>query len=109
MAEGTRANIIVDQRHVTSAWRWWHVALRLLVLIFGGYAAASALVAGIARTLPLAGLARSEAVALASMSGFVFYLALLVWGFSRRRLAHLVLGFALAGGFGLTLMLAMGR
>jgi hypothetical protein len=82
--------------------------LRLLILIVGGYAAASALVAGVARTLPMAGLARSEAVALASMCGFGVYLALLIWGFSRTQLMRLALGFALVGGFGLALMLAMG-
>ena len=77
----------------------------MFVVIVGGYAATAALVAGVARVLPVAGLARSEAVALASMCGFVFYLALLIWGFSRRRLMRLVLGLALAGGFGLALML----
>ena len=109
MAEGPQADVIVDQRNASGASRWWHVALRLLVLVVGGYAAASALVAGMARTLPLTGLARSESVALASMLGFIVYLALLVWGFSRQRLTHLVLGFAVAGGFGLALMLVMGR
>lgn len=109
MAEGTQAKIIADQGYANGVWRWWHIALRLLVLIVGGYAAASALVAGTARTLPLTGLARSEAVALASMLGFVFYLMLLVWGFSRQRLTHLVLGLALAGGFGVALMLVTGR
>lgn len=104
MTEATQANLLVEQRNVTSAPRWWHVVLRLIVLIFGGYAAASALVAGIARVLPVAGLARSEAVAMASMLGFVFYLVLLIWGFSCQRLTHLVLGFALAGGLGLALV-----
>ena len=109
MAEGMQSNILVEQRAAAGAPRWWHAVLRLVVLIFGGYAAASALVAGVARALPLAGLARSEAVALASMLGFVFYLALLAWGFSRQRVTHLALGFALAGGFGVALMLTAGR
>lgn len=108
MAERAQAGI-PDRRYATGASRWWHVALRLVVVIIGGYAAASALVAGIARALPVTGLARSEAVVLVSMSGFVFYLALLVWGFSRRRLKHLVSGMALAGGFGLALMMAIGN
>jgi hypothetical protein len=105
MAERQAATSIADRRDATGAWRWWHVALYLLVLIGGGYAAASALVAGFARVLPVLGLARSEAVALASMLGFVFYLALLIWGGAQRRMARLLLGLTLAGGFGLTLML----
>jgi hypothetical protein len=106
MAERVSADTIVDRRDATGAWRWWQVAFYLLVLIVGGYAAASALVAGMARALPLAGLARSEAVALASMCGFVFYLALLIWGGAQRRIARLVIGLALAGGLGLALMFA---
>ncbi|ABE64445.1 hypothetical protein Nham_3720 [Nitrobacter hamburgensis X14] len=102
MAERTS---IIDP--ATGARRWWLVALRLLVLIVGGYAAASALVAGTAHVLPATGLARSEAVALVSMCGFGFYLALLIWGFSQPHLTRLVLGFTLAGGFGLALMMAM--
>ncbi len=109
MAERTHAEILVDRSNATGVWRRWHIALRVFVVIVGGYAATAALVAGVARVLPVAGLARSEAVALASMCGFVFYLALLIWGFSRRRLMRLVLGLALAGGFGLALMLATGR
>jgi hypothetical protein len=109
MAERAQATIPIDQRNAAGAWRWWHIALRLLVVIVGGYVAASALVAGLAGALPVTGLARSEAVVLASMCGFAFYLALLVWGFSRQRLTHLALGLALAGSFGLALMLATGR
>jgi len=108
MAERAQATIPIDQRNVIGAWRWWHIALRLLVVIVGGYAAASVLVAGLARALPVTGLARSEAVVLASICGFIFYLALLIWGFARRRLTHLALGLALAGSFGLALTL-MGR
>ncbi len=108
MVERAQAGI-PDRRYATGALRRWHVALRLAVVIVGGYAAASALVAGMARALPVTGLARSEAVVLASAGGFVFYLALLVWGFSRRRLTHLVPGMALAGGFGLALLMAIGN
>jgi hypothetical protein len=107
MAERAQANIPVDQRNATGAWRRWNIALRLFVVIVGGYGAALALVGGVARALPVTGLARSEAAVLASMCGLVFYLLLLVWGFSRRRLTHLVLELALAGGFGRALMLTM--
>jgi hypothetical protein len=105
MAEPTLANHV----NATGAWRWWHIVVRLLVVIVGGYAAASALVAGAARALPVTGLARSEAVVLASMCGFAVYLALLIWGFSRRQLVQLVLGLALTGGLGLALLLATGK
>jgi hypothetical protein len=109
MAERTHAENFDHQGNAASALRRWHVALRVLVVIVGGYAAAAALVAGVARVLPITGLARSEAVALASMCGFVFYLALLVWGFSHRHLVRLVFGLALAGGVGLALMFVAGR
>ena len=72
MAERTHAEILVDRSNATGVWRRWHIALRVFVVIVGGYAATAALVAGVARVLPVAGLARSEAVALASMCGFVF-------------------------------------
>lgn len=109
MAERISTNTLADEPEVIGARRRWLVALRLIVIIAGGYAAASALVAGIARVLPVTGLARSEAVALTSMCGFLFYLALLVWGFSRPRLATLVLGLSLAGGVGVVFMLAAGN
>lgn len=106
MAEPTPTAALIDEHEVIGANRWL-VVLRLLILIVGGYAATSALVAGTARVLPVTGLARSEAVALASMCGFGFYLALLIWGFSCSHLTRLLLGVTLAGGFGLALMLSM--
>jgi hypothetical protein len=108
MAEQIAANSLVDERATTGAMRRWFVVVRLLVVIVGGYAAASALVAGSARLLPIAGLPRSEAVVLASMLGFLFYLALLVWGFAQARLANLVLGLLLMGTIGIALMLVLG-
>ena len=81
---------------------WFALFGRVMLVIFGGYAAAAGFVAGASVALPLIGMARSEAVALASMLGFVVYLVLLLWGFAERRLWRLCLGLALlaGGGFG---------
>ena len=83
------------------------VAVRIVLAIVGGYAVASALVALIAVGLPLAGVARNEAVVFASMLGFLLYLALLICGFSMRRLPRLFLLFAVlgAGSFGLAALI----
>lgn len=71
-------------------------SLRVVTAVLGGYAAASGVVALLAVGLPrLTGLARSEAVVLASMMGFLIYLALLIWVFSAQRLSRLA--FALVG------------
>jgi hypothetical protein len=83
--------------------RGWVIGLRLLVVIGGGYAASSVLVAGLARALVPLGLARSDGVLLASMLGFVIYLLVLILGFSRRRLMRVVLDLLLIAGFGLVL------
>jgi hypothetical protein len=67
----------------------WHVASRVLGAVLGGYALSAALVALLSVALPLvSGLARSEAVILASMLGFLIYLGLLLWAFAERRLAR---------------------
>jgi hypothetical protein len=105
MAERVSTNSIADRRNATDTRRWWLVVLYLLVLIVGGYAAALTLVAGFARALPVLGLARSEAVVLASMCGFLFYLALLIWGTAQPRISRLALGLTMAGGLGLALLL----
>ncbi|HSV54373.1 MAG TPA: iron uptake protein [Burkholderiaceae bacterium] len=65
------------------------IALRIAAALPGGYAFTAALVALLSVALPLAGLARSEAVVLAAMLGFVLYLPLLLWAFSVRSLARL--------------------
>lgn len=65
------------------------VLLRVLGAVGGGYALSAALVALLSAALPLTGLARSEAVVLAAMGGFVMYLLLLLWAFSVRSLARL--------------------
>lgn len=70
------------------------VVLRVTAALLGGYAFSAALVALLAAVLPLAGMARSEAVVLAAMLGFVLYLLVLLWAFSVRSLARLWAGLA---------------
>jgi hypothetical protein len=65
------------------------VLLRVLGGVAGAYALTAALVALLSVALPLTGLARSEAVVLAAMLGFVTYLLLLLWAFSVRSLRRL--------------------
>ena len=65
------------------------VLLRVLGGVAGAYALTAALVALLSAALPLTGLARSEAVVLAAMLGFVVYLLLLLWAFSVRSLKQL--------------------
>lgn len=74
------------------------VGLRVLGAVFGGYALTALSVAWAAVALARLGLARSDAVVLAAMLGFVVYLALLLWAFSVRSVARL--WGVLAGGAG---------
>ena len=57
----------------------------------GGYMLTALTVIAAGAVLARLGMARSEAVALSSMLGFVFYLALLLWAFSVRSIARLLL------------------
>lgn len=79
--------------------------LRVLGAVGGGYALTALTVSVGAVALSRAGMARSEAVALAAMLGFVLYLVLLLWGFSVRRVGRLWLGF----GAGAAVMWALWR
>lgn len=74
----------------------WIVTLRVLGAIFGGYAFTAASVALLSVALPMLGMARSEAVILASMLGFVAYVGLLIWAFAEPRLSRVWA--VLAGG-----------
>jgi hypothetical protein len=65
------------------------LCLRLIAAIPGGYALTATAVAALGGLLPMTGMARSEAVTLSTMSGFVLYLVLLIWAFAERRLARL--------------------
>lgn len=66
------------------------IAGRIFAAVVGGYAATVGLVALFAVLLALVfGMARSEAVVLTSMIGFLAYAAIVVWGFSERRLFRL--------------------
>ena len=62
---------------------------RIVGAVAGGYLLIVLTVVAAGAVLARLGLARSEAVALSSMLGFVFYLVLLVWAFSVRSAARL--------------------
>ena len=83
---------------------------RVLAAVAGGYACTAGLVALVAVALPAVfGMARGEAVVLASMGGFVAYLIVLVWVFSTPRLVR-VWAVLLGGGalvWGATLWLVV--
>jgi hypothetical protein len=65
------------------------VSLRVLGAVFGGYALTALMVAAGGAVMARLGMARSEAVVLAAMLGFVAYLVLLLWGFSVKRVTRL--------------------
>ncbi len=58
--------------------------LRIVGAVAGGYLLTVLTVIAAGAVLARLGMGRSEAVALSSMLGFVFYLVLLVWAFSVR-------------------------
>jgi hypothetical protein len=72
------------------------LVLRVLLALAGGYASTAAAVLLLGVSFTALGLARSEAVVLASMLGFVIYLGVLLWAFAEPRLARLA-GALLAG------------
>ncbi|MDP3841320.1 MAG: iron uptake protein [Oxalobacteraceae bacterium] len=78
--------------------------LRLLGAVFGGYALTALTVAAAGAVMARFGMARSEAVVLAAMLGFVAYLALLLWAFSVRSVARLWVALA-AGGAAMAILL----
>jgi hypothetical protein len=65
------------------------LTLRLVAAIPGGYALTAAWVAAMGGLLAHTGLQRSDAVVLAAMLGFLFYLVFLMWAFAQRRLTRL--------------------
>lgn len=73
-----------DRQASGQAWsRRGSLVLRVIAAIGGGYACTVALASAGAQLLVLlGGMARSEAVILVAMLGFVLYLALLLWGFT---------------------------
>lgn len=71
-------------------------SLRVLGAVFGGYALTALMVAAAGAVMARLGMARSEAVVLAAMLGFLVYLALLLWGFSIAYVARLWATLALA-------------
>ena len=86
--QGLRA--LVEHRSV-------RVTQRVLLAVGGGYALRAVIVMLMGWLLAALGMARSEAVTLSMMLGFVLYLVVLIWAFAERRLLRLwlVLGGAL--------------
>jgi len=70
------------------------VSLHVFGAVFGGYALIALMVPLAGAAMAGLGMARSEAVVLAAMLGFVAYLALLVWGFSVKSTTRLWLKLA---------------
>lgn len=83
------------------------IVLRVLGAVAGGYGLCALAVATLAALLARFGMARSEAVMLSAMAGFLAYLGLLLWAFSIRSTARLwlVLLAAAAGMAGLLALL----
>lgn len=83
-------------------------SLRVLAAVGGGYAFTSAWVAFASTALPLATpMARSEAVLLSSMLGFVVYLIALIWAFAERAMWRVWAVFMGGGALGLGLTLVV--
>jgi len=74
-------------RHGGGLWhwrRWLASGLHVLGAVVGGYALTALTVATTGALLARLGMARSEAVVLASMLGVVAYLAVLLWSISAK-------------------------
>lgn len=87
---------------------WFGLVLRLLGAVFGGYALTALTVAAAGAVLVRLGMARSDAVVLAAMLGFVVYLALLLWAFSVKSTAHLWLAM-MGSAAGMAVLLSVAR
>jgi hypothetical protein len=87
------------------------LTLRLLAAIPGGYAFSAVWVAALGGLLVYAGLQRSDAVVLAAMLGYLFFLVFLVWCFAQRSVARIwtvtLAGSALCAG--VLVLLNLGR
>jgi uncharacterized membrane protein YedE/YeeE len=81
-------------------------ALRVIGALGGSYAVCAAWVALLGISLAQLGLARSEAVVLAAMSGFVLYLGVVLWAFSQQSVLRLWA--VMSGSLGLAGALALG-
>lgn len=84
------------------------VSQHVLGVVFGGYVLTALLVASAGAGMARLGMARSEAVILAAMLGFVAYLVLLLWGFSVKSVARLWLVLA-SGAAALVALLWLAR
>jgi len=84
------------------------LVLRLLGAVFGGYALTALTVAVAGAVLARLGMARSDAVVLAAMLGFIVYLVLLLWAFSVKSETRLWLVLA-AGAAAMAVLLRLVR
>ena len=67
------------------------LALRIALSIVGGYALCVGLAGCLTLALIALGVAASEATLLLSITAFIVYLAVLIWGFQEPRLQRLLL------------------
>ncbi len=72
---------------------WLEISLRTALAILGGYALTYAFTAALARVLPLP---RVDAVIVATLLSFVFYLGFILWSFAGIPLRRLALVIAVA-------------
>lgn len=61
------------------------LGLRISLIVIGGYMLTGGVTALIGITMSVAGMASSDAMLLSSMLGFLFYVGLVIWGFSARQ------------------------
>ncbi len=92
-----------------AAHRAWPVFWRILVAVGGGYGLCALAVAVAGAALAALGMARSEAVVLSAMLGFVGYAVFLVWAFAVRSVWRLVIWAGAAGAVLGTTLWALAR
>ncbi|MET0859065.1 MAG: hypothetical protein ABWY27_20125 [Telluria sp.] len=98
----------IGWRHRMARSRNVGIGMRLLGAVGGGYALTALSVASAGTVMARLGMARSEAVVLAAMLGFVVYLTLLLWAFSVSSVTRLWMGMA-AGATAMAVVLLIVR
>lgn len=83
---------------------------RTALAVVGGYVGTSAIVAALAVIAVAAGgMERSEAATLASMLGFLIYLAVIIWSFADPALLRVTLGLGAVSVLSYALVVLAGR
>jgi hypothetical protein len=67
------------------------VVLRVVTALSGGYWLSAAAVIGLGRLGAALGMHRADAVVVAAMLGFLIYLGILIWAFSKTSLGSVLL------------------